>query len=173
MIDFYDALLIFLDKGGVVLYPLFILTFILWVLLIDRYVYFYFYAKKFKQTLLKKFEEQKNRYGSYEIFIQNDLKKEYELKLFANQKLIQTLYMLAPLIGLLGTVLGMIHIFDIIAITGNSSAKSLSNGVAMATIPTLCGIVIVVSSIFFIKKYELKANKELVDLFEGNYEKRD
>jgi biopolymer transport protein ExbB len=165
MIEFYDAVLIFLDKGGIVLYPLFFLTLLIWALLLDRYMFLYFYAKKIKTAFHKEYEEQKEGFGSYKIYIENSLRQKFEEKLFTNKKLIQVLYTLAPLIGLLGTVLGMIEIFDTIAVTGSSSAKSLSNGVALATIPTLCGMVIVVSSIFFIKKYEQKANYEIINLF--------
>lgn len=165
MLEFYDSILVFFDKGGVVLYPLFILTLILWILLLDRFIFIYFYAKKIKQELLKEYEESKNKFGTYQIYLKNDLLMQYKMALFTNKNLIKVLYALAPLFGLLGTVIGMIEIFDIMAITGNSSAHSLSNGVAMATIPTLCGMGIAISSIFFIKRYENMANKELLHMF--------
>jgi biopolymer transport protein ExbB len=165
MIEFYDAILIFLDKGGIVLYPLFFLTLFIWVLLLDRYMFLYFYAKKAKVAIQNEYAEQKEKFGTYQIYIENSLREKFKEQLFTNKNLIRVLYTMAPLIGLLGTVLGMIEIFDTIAVTGSSSAKSLSNGVALATIPTLCGMVIVVSSIFFIKKYEQKANYEIINLF--------
>ena len=43
---------------------------------------------------------------------------------------LQTIVAIAPLLGLLGTVLGMIKIFDVIALQGTGSAEALSSGIA-------------------------------------------
>ena len=46
---------------------------------------------------------------------------------------------LAPLLGLLGTILGMIEVFHILAVTGGGDAKAMAGGVAKATIPQWLG----------------------------------
>ena len=46
----------------------------------------------------------------------------------------------APLTGLLGTVTGMIAVFDAMATQGGN-ARSMAAGVSMATIPTMSGMI--------------------------------
>ena len=167
MFEFYTVILSLFDSGGVVLYPLFLLTFMLWVLLLERYIYFYFYAGKFKKYLIMEYINTKDCFGTYQIYIKNHLIMQYKEALLSNSNLVKVLYALAPLLGLLGTVIGMMEIFDIMAIVGNSSARSLSNGVAMATIPTLCGMVIAIGSILFIKRYENMVQNEILNMFES------
>ena len=53
-----------------------------------------------------------------------------------------------PLLGLLGTVTGMIEVFNIMAVTGGGDAKSMAGGVSRATIPTMAGMVAALSGVF-------------------------
>jgi biopolymer transport protein ExbB len=55
---------------------------------------------------------------------------------------------LCPLLGLLGTVTGMIEVFNIMAITGGGDAKSMAGCVSKATIPTMAGMVAALSGVF-------------------------
>ena len=61
---------------------------------------------------------------------------------------IKTLVALCPLLGLLGTVTGMIEVFNIMAVTGGGDAKSMAGGVSRATVPTMAGMVAALSGVF-------------------------
>ena len=54
-----------------------------------------------------------------------------------------------PLLGLLGTVTGMIHLFDVLAFVGNTNARAISSGVSMAIIPTVAGMFLAIVGIAF------------------------
>jgi len=56
--------------------------------------------------------------------------------------------MLCPLMGLLGTVTGMIEVFEVMAISGSGNPRSLAAGVSKATIPTMAGMVVALSGLF-------------------------
>ena len=73
-----------------------------------------------------------------------------EARMQVNQYLpvIKTLVALCPLLGLLGTVTGMIEVFNIMAVTGGGDAKSMAGGVSRATIPTMAGMVAALSGVF-------------------------
>ncbi|GAA3925090.1 MotA/TolQ/ExbB proton channel family protein [Litoribacillus peritrichatus] len=72
---------------------------------------------------------------------------ELQQALQASLPLIKTLIAICPLIGLLGTVTGMIQVFDILAFNGTGNPRLMSAGVAKATIPTMAGMVLAVSGL--------------------------
>lgn len=166
MFDLYiDDLLAFFDKGGFVLYIVFAIAIFLWTLLIERYIYLSFEYKKQKKAVLNdvktlsintKFKDEIKRY----------LVEDSNLKLKSGLDFIKTLIIVCPLVGLLGTVTGMIEVFDVMAITGSSNVKSMANGVSMATIPTMAGMVVALSGILFEKRLELsiKYHKQKLEL---------
>ncbi|AXH14026.1 MotA/TolQ/ExbB proton channel family protein [Malaciobacter mytili] len=155
MIDIYlDNLFGFFDKGGFVLYIVFGIALFLWTLLIERYIYISFEYKKYKNSLINELKE-----ASFSKKFKEEIKKylieDSNIKLKSGLSFIKTLIIVCPLVGLLGTVTGMIEVFDVMAINGTSNVKSMANGVSMATIPTMAGMVVALSGILFEKKLEL------------------
>jgi biopolymer transport protein ExbB len=70
------------------------------------------------------------------------------------------------MIGLLGTVTGMISVFEVMATVGTSNARLMAGGISMATMPTMAGMVAALSGVFFSARLagQLKVAKEtLVD----------
>ena len=65
-----------------------------------------------------------------------------------NISLIKTLVALCPLLGLVGTVTGMLEVFDVLALSGTGNARSMAAGVSRATIPTMAGMVGALSGVF-------------------------
>ena len=56
--------------------------------------------------------------------------------------LIQVLIIVCPVLGLLGTVTGMIEVFDVVAVMGTGNARALAAGITKATLPTMVGMTI-------------------------------
>ena len=71
-------------------------------------------------------------------------------------KMLDGLIGMCPMLGLLGTVYGMIEVFEVLAVLGTGNPRAMSTGVAKATIPTMAGMTIALSGLFF--KFDL-ANK--------------
>jgi biopolymer transport protein ExbB len=55
---------------------------------------------------------------------------------------IQILITLCPVLGLLGTVTGMIEVFDVVSFFGTGNARALASGITKATLPTMTGMAI-------------------------------
>jgi len=166
MIELYlDDLLAFFEKGGFVLYLVFAIALFLWAFLIERYVYINITFKKEKQALLDDVKniDSKNKFKDE---IKRYLLENCSIKLSSGISFINTLIIVCPLVGLLGTVTGMIEVFDVMAITGTSNVKSMANGVSMATIPTMAGMVVALSGILFEKRLEhtIKYKKQKLEL---------
>jgi len=161
MFDIYiDELIHFFDRGGSVLYIVFFIAFFLWGLLIDRFIVLYFSFKTYRQDVLQTIKE--NNFDSrFKDEIQTYIVDDMRLKLSDGLDFIKTLIIVCPLVGLLGTVTGMIEVFDVMAIIGNGDVKSMADGVSMATIPTMAGMVIALSGILFEKKLETSINYKI------------
>ena len=71
---------------------------------------------------------------------------------------------LCPLLGLMGTVTGMIEVFDVMALSGSGNARSMASGVSKATIPTMAGMVGALSGVFLVTVLNQKVNREVEDL---------
>jgi len=63
----------------------------------------------------------------------------------------------APLLGLLGTVLGMIQIFGVVASAGSNLAEGLAAGIAQALITTAAGLIIAIPALFTHSYLEARA----------------
>jgi biopolymer transport protein ExbB len=65
---------------------------------------------------------------------------------------------ITPLLGLLGTVLGMVDVFNVVAEVGVGQASALSSGISKALITTIAGLIIAIPTLvfhsFFIRKSE-------------------
>ncbi len=57
---------------------------------------------------------------------------------------IKVLYVIAPLLGLLGTVVGMIQTFQMITLMGTGDPKSMAGGISMALVTTVLGLVVAI-----------------------------
>lgn len=67
----------------------------------------------------------------------------------------------APLLGLLGTVLGMIKVFESVSLTGAVRGEQLSAGIATALITTATGLVIAIPALFLHSYLESRADELL------------
>ena len=63
------------------------------------------------------------------------------------------------LLGLLGTVTGMVEVFDVMAVTGSSNARLMAAGISKATIPTMAGLVASLSGLIFINTFDRNVQK--------------
>ena len=61
---------------------------------------------------------------------------------------------------LLGTVTGMIEVFDVMAIAGSGNVRGMAGGISKATLPTMAGMVAALSGLFFSVQLERRARRE-------------
>lgn len=146
--DLIEVLLGFMDKGGDVLWLIAALLFVMWTLIFERFWYFQMGWKKDVAQVIAKWEGRSER-KSWEAFqIRQMMISQSRMQINRNLPVIKTLVALCPLLGLLGTVTGMIEVFNIMAVTGGGDAKSMAGGVQQATIPTMAGMVAALSGVF-------------------------
>lgn len=146
--EVYEPVYLFMERGGDVLYAIFGLIFILWLLVLERAGYFLFSYKAAVAAAVEEWESRSERRSWAAHQIRQDLISSLTLDLTANMSTIKMLVGLAPLFGLLGTVTGMIEVFDVMAFVGNGSPKAMASGISKATIPTMAGMVGALTGVF-------------------------
>ena len=77
---------------------------------------------------------------------------------------LSTIVGIAPLLGLLGTVLGMINVFTVVARQGLGQAASLSSGIAMALVTTAFGLIIAIPSLVMHNAFSERAENIVLDI---------
>ena len=68
------------------------------------------------------------------------------------------------MLGLLGTVYGMIEVFEVLSFLGTGNPRAMSSGVAKATIPTMASMVITLFGLYFRQDLTSKIQNSNSDL---------
>jgi biopolymer transport protein ExbB len=63
---------------------------------------------------------------------------------------------LAPMLGFMGTVIGMIQAFDIIELKGEAKPDELAGGIKVALITTVSGLIVAIILQIFLQLYSFK-----------------
>jgi biopolymer transport protein ExbB len=159
-----------LEQGGVVLWVIFSSCFLLWFLILERYwfirVVFPRRLRENNQNLLSCVPVALQSHW-VKVSLQRSFVSEMKIQLQGPLGLIQTLIVLCPMLGLLGTVTGMVSVFEIIAVIGTSDAQAMAHGVYRATIPTMAGLVVSLSGLYFVARIkhliQVETNKLTLD----------
>ncbi|MCJ8316430.1 MotA/TolQ/ExbB proton channel family protein [Idiomarina sp.] len=166
LMELWESIRDFLATGGDVLYIVMGVLFLMWVLMIERYWYLTGAFPKLRNEIIAKWDARKDTTSWYAHRIREAWISEANDKLNARILLIKTCVALCPLVGLLGTVTGMITVFEVMAVQGTGNPRLMASGISMATIPTMAGMVAALSGMFFATRLESKvrrAKERLVD----------
>ena len=151
----------FLDRGGPVLIVIMAATFFMWALILERLFYFRFAHKQVAAEAIAEWRSRSDRKSTLAHWVRDKLVSEVRAKAEQNVQLTKAMVALAPLLGLLGTVTGMVAVFDVMAITNGADAKAMSAGVSRATIPTMAGMVASLSGILFTSGMDRTVNRSV------------
>lgn len=150
----------YIDKGGIIVYILIALniigfTIILWKL----------FSLPRKNAMVRKIKTKLESNNQLSLYAQ----VEYEVKkLETGLTYIKNIATVAPLLGLLGTVIGVYKSFEAITKSGLGDPSVFSNGIAIALITTIAGLMVAIPHhlaynhfISQIDAIELKAKKDI------------
>ena len=162
----YYAIITFMERGGPVLPLIATLTFAMWTMIFERFWFFRTEFKTIVDSTIQEWEGREERRSWSAHAIREALISQASEKIRGTLPLIQTCVALAPLLGLMGTVTGMVAVFDAMATQGGN-ARSMASGVSMATIPTMAGMVASLSGVLATTFLQGKVDRE-TELFEDH-----
>jgi biopolymer transport protein ExbB len=162
----------YLQDGGVVMLPLVLVSLLMWVLIMDR---IFFFRRLYRKTmnartawehiqhqrmpdpgeyrgivslLVAEFLEHRSGDQTLDRFILDERVQHINRRMKDYLALIGVLAAIAPLLGLLGTVTGMIATFDVLAVFGTGNAKAMAGGISEALITTQTGLLVAIPGLY-------------------------
>ena len=176
MIDFLLSQYLNLEEyfrtGGFAMVPLAGVSLVMWLLIIDRILFFRrLYrknmnapaawehirenrmpdAKQYRgavSLLVARFLVRRSRDRILDRFILDETVLTLNRSLNDHLAVIGVLAAVAPLLGLLGTVMGMIDTFDILAVFGTGNAKGMAGGISEALVTTQTGLMVAIPGLY-------------------------
>ncbi len=148
LLDWWEDVRDFLEMGGPVLLIIGVLSMVMWVLIFERMMYYRTGLPSFIAQYTNQWKARDERRSWHARVIRQAMISRVQNKAEKYLPLITTLLALCPLLGLLGTVTGMIDVFEVMAFSGTGNPRSMAAGVARATIPTMAGMVAALSGVF-------------------------
>ena len=153
-------------SGGPVMFILLLDSVWMWTLIIERILYFRGKALPSVQEsrqITQKYADAKNPFCLRPITefagartgdrkLDRKLLEQYVIKektrLRHNLAFISILAVIAPLLGLLGTVTGMMDTFNVIAVFGTGNAQAMAGGISKALVTTQSGLTVAIPGMF-------------------------
>lgn len=163
---FADGLASLFDQGGVILWGILGASFLLWCLILERYWFHWRVAAGLKAQLKKEWHAQAGEIAEtlsirrVKAFVE-DLRAEANRNVLALNALVGIL----PLLGLLGTVSGMIKVFEVITVFGSGNTRGMASGISEALVTTMAGLFTALSAVYFVHDIERRA-QDLARRFE-------
>lgn len=164
MFDALEDIRRFLETGGPVLWVIGLAGALLAALIIERY---WFFRRDFPRQAEREVAgwlARSERGSWHALRIREAIIADASIGLKRTLPLIRTLVALCPLLGLLGTVTGMMAVFDVIAVLGTGNARAMASGISRATIPTMAGMMVALAGFYFRIGLQRQAERQVEQL---------
>ncbi|HUE37897.1 MAG TPA: MotA/TolQ/ExbB proton channel family protein [Candidatus Binatia bacterium] len=146
--------------GGPFVFWIFLCGVLLWTLIIERYWYFSRVLPGDAKQMLDKWQARADHLSWSARQIRQSMISRLNAAMTANLPLMRVLVPLSPLLGLIGTVSGMLEVFDSMALRGSADARTMASGVSHAMICTLTGLAVSITGLYPVHYFQSRAKRE-------------
>jgi biopolymer transport protein ExbB len=150
----------FLALGGPVVQLLLVVAIILWTLILERVLYYRGSMRAELAGIESRWQARADHRSWHAHKIKQAWVSAARRRLRGSLPVIKALVALCPMIGLLGTVTGMIQVFNVMSALGTGNARAMASGVSAATLPTMAGMVVAISGLYFVSRFEQVVDRE-------------
>ena len=133
---------------------------LMWALIIERFWYFTMVLPKQSAELQSIWLARKDRTSWCARQIRTAMISRLNGSMTTGFPVMQVLVPMAPLLGLIGTVSGMLEVFDSMALRGNADARSMASGVSAAMICTMTGLAVSITGLWPVHYFKARAIRE-------------
>lgn len=170
--ELLDRLLSLLDRGGEAMSFILVLSVLMWILILERYWFLWFSYPAELARVQAIWSQRQERHSRAAKRFKAHLGAALAVSARRTLPVISTLVQVLPLLGLLGTVTGMIQTFEVITVYGSSNRSGIAGGISEALLCTMGGLVTAISGLFFIVHLQQRARAaadEALRLMSENY----
>jgi biopolymer transport protein ExbB len=132
----------------------------MWTIIAERYWYFQRVLPKQAQELKQKWDARTEHTSWCARQIRQAMISKLNVAMNAGLPVMQVLVPLSPLLGLIGTVAGMLEVFDSMALRGNADARSMASGVSQAMICTMTGLAVSITGLYPVHYFRTRTARE-------------
>jgi len=143
---FYDSELI---AGGWVMAAILGLSTLMWILILDRYLFLWRQEKPLAREIVSEWNSKRSHSQLVNHRLRVGLTAGFHSKLSSWIGTIQVITAILPLLGLLGTVSGMIKTFEVMTVFGSGNVRGMAEGISQALITTMAGLLTALTGMFF------------------------
>ena len=164
LLEFAWQFIYFMSSGGYVLWSIFALNLLIWMLMLERYWYF---ERVFPVLLAQSVNQWMTRedvHSWYAQSIRTMIIAGLKAKLTKNLTVIHTFVELLPILGLMGTIIAMIEMFEVLNLYGTGNARALAGSISKALLTTLAGLLSAIPGLFLIGLLQQKAHQKIAQL---------
>jgi biopolymer transport protein ExbB len=133
---------------------------VLWTIVLERYWYFSRILPGQAEEILAEWNARADRNSWLARNVRRAMISRLNVSMTANFPLLRVLVPLSPLLGLIGTVSGMLEVFDSMALRGSADARSMASGVSHAMICTMTGLAISITGLYPVFYFQSRAARE-------------
>jgi biopolymer transport protein ExbB len=133
---------------------------LMWALIIERFWYFTMLLPKQAAELQTQWLARRDRTSWCARQIRTAMISRLNGAMTTGFPVMQVLVPMAPLLGLIGTVSGMLEVFDSMALRGNADARSMASGVSAAMICTMTGLAVSITGLWPVSYFRTRAVRE-------------
>lgn len=149
-----------LELGGPFVGFILLCGFLMWTLVIERACYFVFVLPEEAKRTLALWKARTDHRSWCARQIRQAMVSRVNAAMTANLPLLRVLVPLSPLLGLIGTVSGMLQVFDSMALRGSADARAMASGVSEAMICTLSGLAVSITGLYPVYYFQRRARLE-------------
>ncbi len=159
-IDYRDGIAALFDQGGTTLLAILIASILMWIFILERYLFHWRDLPRLKARLSADWRHERDAIARRWRFRRIEALVE-DLRAAARRNLLvlQALLVILPLLGLLGTVSGMISVFEVITVFGTGNPRGMASGISEALVTTMAGLFTALSGVWFAANLENRAEE--------------
>jgi biopolymer transport protein ExbB len=147
-------------EGGPFVLWIFLCGFVMWTLVIERAWYFTRILPEQARETLAGWQARTDHRSWSARQIRRAMISRVNTAMSANLLLLRVLVPLSPLLGLIGTVSGMLEVFDSMALRGSADARAMASGVSEAMICTLTGLAVSITGLYPVYYFQARTRLE-------------
>jgi biopolymer transport protein ExbB len=148
------------NDGGPFVFWIFSAGVLMWALILERYWYFSRILPKQVAAAQAEWQARKDRTSWCARQIRSAMISRLNTSMTTGFPVMQVLVPMSPLLGLIGTVSGMLEVFDSMALRGNADARSMASGVSAAMICTMTGLAVSITGLYPVHYFRTRATRE-------------